>query len=143
VVNRWKQKFIGSGMHRLQTKLRRLKDAFRVWNKSVFGDVQRHVQLAADEVSRIQALIDSSGLDADIHMLLQGQLTSTKAMNCQDQFWREKARNQSFIFGDRNTAYFHRMARVKSLLKVITLIQDGNDRITEPRLIEEHVVSYF
>jgi len=99
-----KKKVVGSGMHRLQTKLRRVKDAFKVWNKYVFGDVQRQVKLAADEVERLQALIDVEGLDADLHAQeLQAQLTLTRAMNCQDQFWREKARNQSFIFGDRNT----------------------------------------
>ena len=51
ILNTWKKEVIGSGMHRLQLKLKRVKDAFRVWNKSVFGDVQRQVQLAADEVS--------------------------------------------------------------------------------------------
>lgn len=35
------------------------------------------------------------------------------------------------------------MARIKSSVKPITLIQDGNVRITETRQMEEHVVSYF
>ena len=144
VLATWKKKVIGSGMHRLQTKLHHLKGAFRVWNKTVFGDVQRQVQLAADEVSRIQNLIDSSGLDTDTHSLeLQAQLALTRALNIQDQFWREKTRNQSFIYGDRNTTYFHRMARIKFSEKAITFIQDGDARITEPRLMEDHVVSYF
>jgi len=130
-------------MHRLQMKLLRVKDAFRVCNKSVFGDVQRQVKLAADEVERIQALIDVEG-DTSLHAReLQAQLTLTRAMNCQDQFWREKARNQSFIFGDHDTAYFHRMARIKSSVKPITLLQDGNVRITDPTDMETHVVSYF
>jgi hypothetical protein len=81
----WQQHIIGSGMQRLQLKLRKVKDAFRVWNKSVFGDVQRQVQLASDEVIRIQNLIDASGLDTDLHALeLQAQLSLTKAMNIQD-----------------------------------------------------------
>jgi len=79
--------------------------------------------LAADEVERIQALIDVEGLDADLHgQELQAQMALTRAMNCQDQFWREKARNQSFIYGDRNTDYFHRMARIKSISKPITFL---------------------
>jgi len=115
-----------------------------VWNKSIFGDVQRQVQLASNEVMCIQNLIDVSGLDSDLHMLeLHAQLSLTKAMNNQDHFWREKARQQSFIYEDRNTAYFHRLAHIKSSSKPITFLQDGNDRITEPRQTEEHVVSYF
>ena len=46
LLNIWKKEVVGSGMHRLQIKLLRVKDAFRVWNKSVFGDVQRQVKLA-------------------------------------------------------------------------------------------------
>ena len=89
-------------------------------------------------------LIDVSGLDSDLYTLeLQAQLALTKAMNFQDQFWREKARNQSFIYGDRNTAYFHRVARIKCSSKRITLLHDGNVRITDPTEIEEHVLSYF
>jgi len=144
LLNLWKKEVVGSGMHRLQKKLLRVKDAFRLWNKSVFGDVQRQVKLAADEVARIQALIDEEGLDADLHgQELQAQLTLTKAMNSQDQFWREKSRNQNFIFGDRNTAYFYRMARIKSSAKPITLLMNGNDRITDSNEMEAHVVSYF
>ena len=39
---------------RLQAKLRNVKNAFKVWNRTVFGDVDRQVRLAIDEVNRIQ-----------------------------------------------------------------------------------------
>jgi len=85
-------------MHKLQSKLLNVKNAFKVWNKAVFGNVQRQVKLAANEVTRIQNLIDVFGLDYDLHTLeLEAQLTLTRAVNFQDQFWREKARNQSFM----------------------------------------------
>ena len=98
----------------------------------------------ADEVTRIQNLIDASGLDSNLHTLeLQAQLALTRAMNFQEQFWREKARNQSFIYGDRNTTYFHCVACIKTSSKTISLLLDGNVRITEPMEIEEHVLTYF
>jgi len=102
------------------------------------------VQLASDEVMRVQNLIDTTGIDANLHLLqLQAQMTLTRAMNCQDQFWREKARNQSFIHGDRNTAYFHRISRIKSAAKPISFLLNGDVRISDQREIENHVVSYF
>jgi hypothetical protein len=83
----WKKEVVGSGMHKLQTKLLRVKDAFKVWNRLVFGNVQRQVQLASDEVLCSQNLIDASGIDANLHNLeLQAQMTLTRAMNCKDQF---------------------------------------------------------
>jgi len=140
----WKKEVVGSGMHKLQTKLLCVKDAFKVWNMSVFGNVQRQVQLTSDEVLRIQNLIDASSIDANLHMLeLQAQTTLTRAMNYQDQFWSEKARNQSFIHGDRNTSYFHHMSRIKSAAKPISLLMDGQLRITDQREMGNHVVTYF
>jgi len=41
-------------MVRLQVKLRNQKQAFKLWNNTVFGDVDRQVRLAIDEVNRIQ-----------------------------------------------------------------------------------------
>jgi hypothetical protein len=131
-------------MHRLQTKLLRVKDAFRTWNKSIFGDVNRQIQLASQEVMHIQNLIDSSGIDANLHMLeLQAQMTLMRALKCQDQFCREKARNQSFIHGDRNTAYFYRMSRIKSAAKTISLLLGDQVCIIDPNDIETHVVNYY
>ena len=42
-----------------------------------------------------------------------------------------------------NTAYFHRVARIKSASKPIAILHDGNVRITEPTEIEEHALTYF
>jgi len=67
LLNIWKKQVVGSGMHRLQIKLLRVKDVFRVWNKSVFSDVQRQVTLAKEEVECIQALIDVEGLDTSLY----------------------------------------------------------------------------
>jgi hypothetical protein len=35
------------------------------------------------------------------------------------------------------------MARIKSSAKPITLLMNGNDRITDPTAMEAHVVGYF
>jgi len=95
-------------------------------------------------VIRIQQLIDEHGVDDDLYAQeLCAQLLLTKALNCQDQFWREKARHQRFIYGDRNSAYFHRLAKIKSSFMPISLLMEGEVRITEPRDIENHVLQYF
>jgi len=86
----------------LQTKFRRLKQAFKVWNKSVFGNLERQVYLAVHEVNRIQNLIDYDGVTYTLYIdNLQARLILTQLLNTQDQFWREKARSQAFIHGDR------------------------------------------
>jgi len=104
---------------------------------TTFGDVNRQVRLAVDEVNHIQLLVDLSRLTDDLYEQdLQAQLILTKAMNCHDQFWREKARTQSFINGDRNTVFFHRVASIKSSMKQITFLRDGNRNNTDTAEIE-------
>jgi len=91
----------------LQQKLKRVKAAFRVWNKSIFGDIDRQVKLAIEEVNNLQHLIDSEGpTDSLLGQNLHPEKILTDALNRQDQFWRERAHNNNFIHGDRNTSYF-------------------------------------
>jgi len=81
VSNNWVRRVRGSGMARLQLKLKDLKTIFKTWNRTVFGDVDRHVRLALEEVNRIQPLIDSEGfLDALYAQDLEAQLILTKAL---------------------------------------------------------------
>lgn len=107
VMETWNKDMVGTGMYRLQLKLVHVKEAFKVWNKSIFGDVHLLLVVATLWMARIQQLIDEHGLDDDLHVEdLHAQLLLTKVLNCQDQFWREKARHQRFVCGDRNFAYF-------------------------------------
>ena len=61
VSDNWSRNVRGSGMVCLQLKLKNLKLIFKTWNRTIFGDADRQVRLALDEVSRIQNLIDSEG----------------------------------------------------------------------------------
>jgi len=54
VFDSWSQGVRGQGMIRLQSKLHNVKNAFKIWNQTIFGDVDRQVKLAMDEVNRIQ-----------------------------------------------------------------------------------------
>lgn len=87
-------------MARLQLKLKHMKQVFRHWNRTVFGDVGRKVRLAVDEVNRIQQILDTEGFSDPLYAQeLEAQLILTKALNFQDEMWREKARDQKFIHG--------------------------------------------
>lgn len=61
IAENWSKNTRGHGMTRLQVKLKHMKKVFRHWNRMVFGDVDRKVRMAVDEVNRIQQIIDSVG----------------------------------------------------------------------------------
>jgi len=91
----------------------------------VLGDVNSKVHLATYEVNRIQQLIDLEGFSDVLYAQdLVAQLLLTTTLNCLDQFWKEKARDQSFIHGDQNTSYFHRVAKIRAASNNISLLYE-------------------
>ena len=62
-------------------------------------------------------------------VLHEAQSLLTKALNFQEQLWKEKARDQNFVSGDRNTAYFYRVSKIRATTKSISFLQDGDNII--------------
>lgn len=82
VTEVWSKEVRGRGMLRLQAKLRNVKNSFKAWNRNVFGDVDRQVRLAVDEVNRIQLLIDTEGFSDTLYLQdLEAQMLFTNALN--------------------------------------------------------------
>lgn len=144
VVETWAKNVRGQGMVRWQSKLKNLKQIFKVWNCTVSGDVDKQVRLAVDEVNRIQQLIDTSGFTDQLYaQFLEAQLLLTKALNYLNHLWKEKAKNQNFVHGDRNTSYFHRVSKIRAATKNISLLQNDDIDITDTDEIEVHVLDFF
>jgi hypothetical protein len=140
----WAEPVHGSPMVCLQAKLKRLKAALKEWNLTVFGNMDHNVTSAIDEVNFVQALIDENGItDALQQRDFEAQLTLSKVLLQQEIFWREKARVNNFSFGDRNTAYFHRLAKIRSTSKPIALLHHEHGVITDATELELHIVNYF
>jgi len=70
---------------------------------------------------------------------LEAQLVLTKAQ----LVLTKDLEAQNLINGDRNTSYFHRIARFRAAAKPINLLYDGDIVITALEDIEVHVLNYF
>lgn len=68
---------------------------------------------------------------------------SCKLHSYQEEFWREKARVYCFTDGDRNTSYFHRLARIRCTSKRMYVLKSGDQFLDKQEDIENHVVHYF
>ncbi|XP_045822398.1 uncharacterized protein LOC123915305 [Trifolium pratense] len=139
----WAKPVHGSLMLCLQAKLKRLKAALKEWNLAVFGNVDHNVN-SAIEVNRVQVLIDENGVTDELQKReFEAQLLLSKVLMEQDNFWREKARVNNFSFGDCNTAYFHRLAKIRTASKPIAFLQHDYGIITMEDELESHIVNYF
>jgi ribonuclease HI len=128
----------------LSQKLKILKDKLKFWNKNCFGDVHELVTTAETNLQQIQHQIQSNG---PTDLLLNDEIEAHKnledALNKQECFWQEKAHLNWHLEGDRNTKYFHRLAKIKTTTKAITSLQDGEHVLTDQNQISEHIVNYY
>lgn len=140
----WNSNIIGSPMYILNSKLKNLKTILKVWNKEVFGDVHAAVQTAEDNLNQIQNDINLQGLfDTLLDAEKLAQTNLELCLKQQETFWKEKAKINWHLEGDRNTKYFHKIAKIKSTSKRITTLQDGENTLTDTQQIANHIVNYY
>ncbi|XP_019432511.1 PREDICTED: uncharacterized protein LOC109339510 [Lupinus angustifolius] len=144
VSHSWHTRVFGCPMYILAQKLTILKHELKYWNKTVFGNIHHKVILAKNNVEHIQNCIRDS--DPSTHLYHQEDLAQSnllKALIIEEIFWKEKARINWHIYGDKNTAYFHKMAKIKHVTKAMSLIKSGDVLLTDHDVIASHVLDYY
>jgi ribonuclease HI len=140
----WNTVVVGCPMFVLTTKLKMLKAKLKSWNKDCFGNVNDLVSNAEMKLDQIQMQIQQHGhSEALLFEEKQASLSLEDALSKQDLFWQEKARLTWHLEGDRNTKFFHRLAKIKTSTKQIHSLQDGETVITDPKLISDHIVNFY
>lgn len=115
-----------------------------MWNKTVFGNVHQLVSQDESNLQNIQNQIQTNGhTDTLIQQEKKAQGDLDLALNKEETFWFEKSKVKWNMEGDRNTAYFHRVTKIKNTTKLITLLRDGEHTLTDPNQIANHAVNYF
>lgn len=140
----WSMNVVGCPMLVLTSKLKVLKQKLRDWNQDVFGNVRENVNVALQKVDWVQEQIDSLGpLDDLIEQEKEALSNMQNALFQQEEFWLEKSRLNWQIHGDRNTAFFHRLTKIRNVSKQISMLRNGEEILLSPSDIETHVVSFY
>jgi exonuclease III len=144
ISNVWSTSFVGCPMFILCSKLKLLKERLKIWNKQVFGNVHSFVKDAEENLSNIQSHIINNGYTDGLRELEKNaQNRLEEALTRQDWFWQEKARVNWHVEGDRNTGYFHRIAKIRNNTKTLSSIRAGDTLLLEPTQIADHIVHYY
>jgi len=135
---------VGCPMFILNQKLKNLKHKLKFWNKNVFGNINTLVKEAEQKLISIQTDIDINGAsEALLENQKSAQIDFEKAINKEEEFWKEKSNSNWHSNGDRNTRYFHRLAKIKQTSKLKNSINDGENVLTEPDQISSHITNHF
>ncbi|CAL0306454.1 unnamed protein product [Lupinus luteus] len=140
----WGREVIGCPMYVLSQKLKLLKSDLRIWNKNIFGDVHQRVSLAKANVEAIQNCIQNS--DPDTSMQDQEDLAQSElvqALLVEEMYWKEKSRLNWHSYGDRNTSFFHKVAKIKSVTNSISFLKQGARILESQEGIADHVLNHF
>jgi len=123
VSNSWNSSVLGCPMFVLSKKLSILKQNLKSWNHNVFGNVHFLVKEAEANLENIQNQIDSARLTDDLlEQQKAAHISLEKTLEKEEAFWQERAKVQWHLEGDRNTSYFHRIAKIKNKTKPILSI---------------------
>ncbi|KAL8535007.1 hypothetical protein ACS0TY_010866 [Phlomoides rotata] len=115
VRNSWEQPLRPSDpISRVIQKLKRLKVELQVWNKQVFGMIAAKIAGVNQTLAAVQSQVYNLG---DSAQLLDREIDATVELNWilkqEQQFFAQKNRASWLKDGDRNTAFFQRLHRIK------------------------------
>ncbi|XP_019431934.1 PREDICTED: uncharacterized protein LOC109339025 [Lupinus angustifolius] len=144
IENHWANQVVGCPMYILSTKLKGLKAILNCWNKEVFGNIHSRVKEALSKVERFQQRITNEGhYDNLMTQEDQAQNELMVALAAEEEFWKEKSRLNWQISGDRNTSYFHNIAKIRYATKSMCMLRQGENTLLDRQEIEHHVLDYF
>lgn len=141
----WSTTIVGCPMLVLNKKIKFFKgERLKIWNKDCFGNVHENVKQAEAKLMVIQDQIQVMGHNEN---LLKEEKEAHKlfedALAREEMFWQERARLNWHLHGDRNTTFFHKIAKIKASTKYTTTLQDDEHVLTEKSQIANHVISYY
>ncbi|XP_026420461.1 uncharacterized protein LOC113316513 [Papaver somniferum] len=145
VEENWSIRLDGAPPFVFTSKLRRLKDALKIWNRTVFGDVQfrlRQAELILETESDI--------LDQQVSSEVQF-LKVADARNAVDEvrtelavMLKQKSRTSWLEDGDQNTRFFHNSIRMRRSQNTISKLKiSSNSTLILQDETKDYIVDYY
>lgn len=115
---------------RFRLKLKGLRDVLRVWNKEVFGDIDRKKKSCLDDILRWDKKEGDEGLDEDdLIAWKEAHQELERVLEMEEIMWPQKSRVQWLKEGDQNTKFFHRMTTSRRAINHIHCLRVGDDMV--------------
>ncbi|XP_042489542.1 uncharacterized protein LOC122069553 [Macadamia integrifolia] len=107
----------------LSRKLKNVKEALKIWNTNIFGNISSLTTDCKNRLSSIQACLQIDHLNSS---LTEGEKAETAILSSllaqEESFLRQKARINWFKLGDSNSSYFHRSLKARNNFNSITML---------------------
>jgi mannosylglycoprotein endo-beta-mannosidase len=95
-------------------------------------------------IQELDATSDNQGLNEEgwaLRYHLEDQLTSI--LSTEEEYWRQRGRQQWVLKGDANTKYFHAMANGRRQNCAIVALNSTSGLVTDKEAIQEMIYSFY
>ncbi|CAM8931867.1 unnamed protein product [Rhodiola kirilowii] len=118
VSSQWHQM---ASMSNFMDKLEGLKQPIRKWNRTMFGDVNKHLNDLRGRLSEIRQLPRTDdNITAEEHI----EKEIDEWLHREELMWRQRSRVSWLKEGDNNTSFFHRKATSRRKLNTILQLRN-------------------
>lgn len=125
-------------------KLKRLKATLIAWNRDHFGNVFKKVVEVENKLKEVEIKAETDSSNQTIEEFNSAKLNLNQILDCEEKFWRQRAKVKWLNEGDRNTKKFHASASVKRKRSKIFRIKNSNgDWVIEQNDIVAAGVAFF
>lgn len=136
--------FHGSAGFVLAKKLQALKAEIKVWNKDVFGRIDRQMEEILVELADLDSLHANHTITVEQAAKKDRLKHNFEEMTDRKHImWLQKAGHQWHKDGDRNTVYFHRKAKLQRRRANIHSLRINGQLTEDKQLIKSSVTDFF
>lgn len=122
-------------------KLERLKIDLRVWANSI---KKPREGLKKKLTKQLELLVEQDRSDEVIGEMIDTRIHLNMEIEKDELYWEQRARANWLKAGDRNTAFFHRLATMRKKINTISKLDMGDGReANEASEINEVATRYF
>ncbi|XP_028773891.1 uncharacterized protein LOC114730946 [Neltuma alba] len=119
------------------------------WNREEFGAIGTKKRILAARISGVQKKLEESPLSHQLQKLNRDLCQEYESICLQEELlWIQKSRSDCINLGDRNTAYYHRKAKIRRSRNRITALKDGDgnwtyDEESLAKMVKEFYVNLY
>ncbi|XP_026443909.1 uncharacterized protein LOC113344072 [Papaver somniferum] len=145
VEDSWKSPVYGNLDFIFPYKLKRLKEAIKLGNQTVFRNVNARLKQAQLKFEVACRNSDEDPLNTSKLNIMKDSLVAVQDVRMQHlTMLKQKARNRWILEGSSNTSFFHININIRRSANTISeLVTEDGVTISEPIQLRDHVVSYY
>ncbi|XP_061343584.1 uncharacterized protein LOC133289618 [Gastrolobium bilobum] len=116
----------------------------KVWNKKVFGNIDRRKNSLISRIAKIQGDRELNDSDSLKRIEENCQSLLINVLREEELFWYQKSRQKWIVDGDRNTRFYHLRTVVRrSSNKIFRLRNDGGGWVSETNELKNLACNFF